>query len=1250
MSTTPTDPVIELLVGSTYVDITADVRLNSADSGGGIEITRGKPNEGNRAEPTQLNLTLNNGASKVPSTLGQPACYSPKNPNGPYYGLLGRNQKIRVGLSRWSDSFNRTAVVDGWGRVPDKTQLDGTVLPGPKWNITGSAANYDTTGTAATIQANANNQLVTFGTYGDVEIKAKMRVSDRTSEFGIVARLKSTIAPFALDGTFESGVAGWQVGSGTSTITSTSAQFHSGTKSALLTVAGSPVSVSFTYAPTYSIPVKVNGSYRLRFWARHATGGTVTRNLSWYDSNLVFVGSTSDTLVHAAGVWTLNEITATAPQDARFVRAGPLLAGSPVNGTLLFVDDYEFYDLTDLGWYTTYITPGGTDEIRVGKVTGATVQPSLPPTVRSVNGTLPANVLINTDYWMRTQMSGQRIRVKWWKDGDPEPLLWTWRYFDDATTSETPVPMTGEVGFIVNGGTALVTIDSVEINQWRAHAEIAELPPRWDLSRSDRWVNIQARGILRRLGQGRKSSKSALTTHLQSYAALSSGWWNLESDTGEQAGNQISGGLPANISGLTFSAPELTGPLAIPGIEGYATLSTDNAYFISSVPNHVNTGAETMLFGLKIPTATGSDVLIATFTSTGTARTWKIWNTALGGVRIDAINATGTVLSTDTVGLYNADIPQGSWIMATLFLSNTISPGNVTWAFNYHRPGSSLFFTGNGSFAGVCGNYSNIIFRGSPALTALGNLSITQVMHYAGDLPFVSYDFEKAANAYIGETAALRWLRLTANAGVAATTTGFSGVSEAMGAQLPAKLLDNLEDCAKVEDGIMMEERDDWSLTLVTRDSLWNRRAHTLDIDAGHLSAPLEPNNDDQGTRNDITVSRPNGGFARSIQEDGPLNVNPPEDDPDGVGVYDDTPQLSFAVDSQLQAAADFKRGKGTQDQARYSSMHADLTATVYQASSALAAATMAIDLGDVIEIDNPEVSPDPDEEQVSSYTEQIDQYDWDITWTAAPAAVFRVGVVGITTRVGSQSNITQAAFTSGTTTRLKTTLIDPAGYQWVTPVDTDASFPFDIDVSGVRLRVLATGDVLNSNPSFETGTNGWVPSSANAVLAPDTFNTIRGLQNMRITALAAGTDGAVQDPATPSITVAATDYLIVGWIKTEIGATAVRLAVDWYQADNTTFISTSLPTAIVTTANIWVYYTAVVTSPALGARARLRVQNVFAGATRMWVESLRIIPVSSYAADPQTLTVEQVPVNGIIKEIPIGSVVKLAAPWHIGW
>ena len=82
----PEDPlpvVIEFWDGSQWVDITG---YTFARRGGGIEIERGFPDEGREPEPSRATLTLDNRDGR----------FSPRNPSGPYYGLIGRNTPVRV--------------------------------------------------------------------------------------------------------------------------------------------------------------------------------------------------------------------------------------------------------------------------------------------------------------------------------------------------------------------------------------------------------------------------------------------------------------------------------------------------------------------------------------------------------------------------------------------------------------------------------------------------------------------------------------------------------------------------------------------------------------------------------------------------------------------------------------------------------------------------------------------------------------------------------------------------------------------------------------------------------------------------------------------------------------------------------------------------------------------------------------------------------------------------------------------------
>lgn len=868
-----------------WVDITEDCRLESAHSGGGIHIKRGRPNESPIAEPTECDLVINNRSGK----------YTELNPAGPYFGRIGRNQPLRVSLSRVVDDFSRT-VVNGMGSTPDWVDSEGVTRSGYPWTLTGTAANYDVGSGQATIQAATTTlQLAYFGTYSDVDVLVRVKVSNRTSRFGITLR-----------------------GDG----------------------------------------------------------------------------------------------------------------GSRVTASLL---------------------PGATDTVVISRVT---------PTAgwAFTSGALPiGNVVADTWYWMRAQVTGRRYRMRIWLDGTDEPTnRWDRTYTDDRTIADGELPTTGGVGFYTYDGSALVTYDSIEVNVWRAHTEVVSLPVEFDLSRQDRWVKLKTRGMLQRLGQGRKDLASAVTLHLQQYVPLSAMWHPLESVEGAVASNAVSGGYPALASGIEAESPDLTGTKALPGVSGVAHLTADSSYFTGRAINYTDTGhVWSCLAFFQIDALPASEQVLATYISSGTGRTWKLSVATNGVWRMDVYGSDTSLLSTSSISVWNlSDFPVGCWVAANLYVYD--SGGTVSWALNYHRPipDAAFLSTGTLTFSGTAGLFRSIQVKGSSVWTAAGGIRLTQVLHYAGDLPFVTPAFADAAAAYQSETNIVRFARLCSDAGITLSIVGDTNTGHQMGRQLPSKLLDLLEECAQVGEFILEEDRDALGLVLRTRQSIYNGPTLELDVDAGHLSDPLKPAPDDQQTRNDVTITRPDGGFARSVQTSGDLNINEPEDDPQGVGTYEESLERNYYLDSQLQAHADWRRSRGTQRVPRYPSFTMDLTAEAYNGDPALTAEALTIDSGSLVSIRNPEVSPDSLLQVVQSYEETIDQYDHDIVAVSAPGAGYKVGVTGYTTRVSPAGIVLSSPFVVGTDTSLFTRPIDATYQPWVTTaVDPNVS-DFDIMVGGVRLHV----------------------------------------------------------------------------------------------------------------------------------------------------------------------------------------------------
>lgn len=1041
MSTTPTNPVVEVLIDGEWVDIAADCRLDSAHSGGGIRIKRGRPNESPAGEPTEVDFVLNNGESKVASTLGQRGCYAPKNATGPYYGKLTRNLPVRIGMNRVYDQFTRTAANNWWGTTPNWTDTTNVVHTGHQWNLSGLASNFDLTGTAATIQAATGYQAGTFGTYADVDITTKVRVSNRTSEFGIVLRMEG-VTPTQADGGFESSLGPWQ--SFDSTLVRSTAQSRFGSASALMTVVGSPSNAYMRPTLGNGADVVAGNSYKIRSWVRLSITGNVRLSWDWYDSGVNYLSSSySGNIAVTANSWAVVEYTATAPANAVFGYYGPGFAASPAAGTAMYVDNLHYQQTDPLSYYTAYVTPAGTDLIRIGRVS--------PGSGTALSSNMPFQIVANTDYWMRAQANAYRFRVKIWADGDDEPSTWNRTRVDTNTPANTEIALAGEVGLFAKDGTALVTFAEIKVDQWRAHAEIVKLPTRFDLALTDQWVPVQARGIRRRLGQGRKALDSAITRHLGKYSPTHM-WMPLEGGVSNNRVPNLAPGAPDGIvQFITINEPEATGANALPGISGYAHFDEVTSRVRATIRNYTHAGKDSVFCIFRFDASPASTTNVFTWTTTGTARTWRAWMLATGEMNIVAYDSTGAVLQSATQLLWGfADHPVGCWISCTLYLQN--SGGNIVWAFNYHRPGGGgAFYTINGSFAGSHGRFTGFVATSYTALHAVGGLSLAQAFHYAGDLPFVTADFANAAAAYQGEQSQAREIRLLGEHGIKAETYNPSGGKE-LGPQRPNKLLDLLDECAEAEHGSLIEDRTDFAIDLMNRDMTYRARVLELDIEAGHLTAPLDPDPDDQGLRNDVTVRKLDGFSARSVQETGPNNVNQPEADPDGVGTYDEGPELNLGNNGDVQPAANWRRSHGVLEDPRYPSFTMDLTSTAFQNDPALAAVAASLDTGRMVSILNTQVEADPTLTLIQSYTEFIDQFDWDLTFVGTPGTIEKhIGTVGYTTRVSPSNATVQATFLSGTDTALKS-----QGTLWV-PTSTDPDVAgFDILVSGVRLRVVS--------------------------------------------------------------------------------------------------------------------------------------------------------------------------------------------------
>ena len=101
---------VDLNVGG-WTDITTDNMRRA-----GVNITRGRSDEGASVDRSTASMEIDNRTGK----------YSPRNPTGTYYGLIGRNTPIRVSVEKPTSALRLDGTAGGQITTPDAAALDIT--------------------------------------------------------------------------------------------------------------------------------------------------------------------------------------------------------------------------------------------------------------------------------------------------------------------------------------------------------------------------------------------------------------------------------------------------------------------------------------------------------------------------------------------------------------------------------------------------------------------------------------------------------------------------------------------------------------------------------------------------------------------------------------------------------------------------------------------------------------------------------------------------------------------------------------------------------------------------------------------------------------------------------------------------------------------------------------------------------------------------------------------------------------------
>ncbi|MEW1719772.1 hypothetical protein [Streptomyces sp. NPDC093109] len=608
---------------------------------------------------------------------------------------------------------------------------------------------------------------------------------------------------------------------------------------------------------------------------------------------------------------------------------------------------------------------------------------------------------------------------------------------------------------------------SISNRNIRFQGEVSAWPPRWDVTGRDVYTPIEAAGLLRRYGQGAKALDSALRRRLARQSDILAYWPMEDGDGATRAYSPLPGVAPLTATGVTWaSATSLPSSAPLPVLNSNSGANPPRLSGAVPAPPGAPTGWQVRwVYRLDTPNAT-----LHTFMrilSTGTVTEWYIQSNTSGS-RILGLDADGTSVISQPIGT-GMDL-YGQWTTLRLQV-NQSATNTVTWGVYWQTVGGDAGGYSS-TYTGTIGRARGVASPPDGYAPALDGMAIGHITVFSNT---TTNAFDGAITAYADEPATDRLRRLAREEdrlSIGLADSLAPEPTEAMGPQNPQTLLTLIEDCADADGGILYESLDRLALTYRTRASLYNQPP-TLTLNylaPGEVAPPLEPTEDDQQVRNDITIQRDGGSSGRVVIETGPLSVLPPEQG--GVGIYDESITLNVARDSQTQQIAGWRAHLGTVDEARYTRIHLQLHTAPHLIPSAL-----NLRIGDLVRITSlpPWLPPGDVDVLAYGYTETLDQYTWNIVMNAAPATPWTVGVTDDPLRgcADTDGSILAAAVTSTTTALELHTDLGAGNPRWVDSSEFPDDFPLDIRVGGEAARLTAITNRLDLFSRTLSGTWG---------------------------------------------------------------------------------------------------------------------------------------------------------------------------------
>lgn len=619
-------------------------------------------------------------------------------------------------------------------------------------------------------------------------------------------------------------------------------------------------------------------------------------------------------------------------------------------------------------------------------------------------------------------------------------------------------------------------------DQARFWGRLTTIPMSWDATKRDVRTSYAASGLFNRLLRD-ASLNSPIYRNFIQYSTLA-GYWPLEDASGATRASAARGNAGIIQGTVTFQ-----GESTLPGSDGAVVLADGNSKLRLGGAVVAVTGTAVLTFYFRCAALPAGDTILLSANTTS-GQQYRVYVGA-ATYRFDVVNnSDGSVVDTASAAFGTGASPLNQWIGMQITLRT--SGANVNWINSWHGVGTSTFYTtnvGGKLYAGSVGRFNSVSI--SPG-SAIANTAFAHVSLMTGQPEsLVSTNFANISNAWIGETAAARIIRLMGEEGYVVDNYGETASTEAMGAQTITQLLTLLQECQQVDGGVLTELRDAEGAVYKSRVYLEGRSAVTLSHTLSHLAVTPVVQTDDRGILNSVEVSRPGGGSATSVVTEGALSTAAP---PLGVGRYGGSRSFNTRTDDRLESLAGLATLFGTWNEPRVPNLTVGLHRSELVNNATLTSSVITLDVGSRIILTGlPSfVAPDDLGLLVYGYTERLLNQMWTIIYNTGPSGPYNTGLLNdaattdaYTPRLDATVSFLKNAITTTATSLVIAT--PTANRPWVNSVSNPTEFPFDIKVLGERITItaLTAGSVVGANQE-QTAT---VTRSVNGIIKAHSAN-----------------------------------------------------------------------------------------------------------------------------------------------------------------